>query len=398
MKEAVFASLALLGGTIYPSPTAEPIRDGVVLVVGDRITAVGPRASVRLPPEATKLDCTGLTVTAAFWNSHVHFFERKWAKAEEIPATELQAQLAQVFARYGFATVFDLGSMWDNTKKIRDRVESGEVAGPRIRATGDALVRPGTVPSADVLNILGTMPRETPRPKIENAEQATSFTRGLIDAGVDGIKLHSISDTAILAAAVAEAHRAGKPVFVHPAADRDGLIAAIRSGVDVLAHTTPWSGAWDPGVVKEMLDRRVAVIPTLTIWAYLQRHDRLSAQQQTKATTFGQLRAWLAAGGTVLFGTDAGAVPDDPSDEYALMAEAGLSFRDILASLTTAPAQQFGDKDAGRLAPGLRADLVVLQADPARDVRALATVQYTLRAGKVVYRANEPATSPPRPR
>jgi imidazolonepropionase-like amidohydrolase len=254
------------------------------------------------------------------------------------------------------------------------------------------------VPSADVLNILGTMPRETPRTTIENAEQAASFARRLLDSGVDGIKLHSISDPSILAGAVAEAHRSGKPVFCHPAADADGLLAAVRSGVDVVAHTTPWTGPWDAALVKEMRERNVALIPTLTIWRYLRRHDRLSSQEQVTGTTVGQLRAWHTAGGTLLFGTDAGAVPDDPSEEYALMAEAGLSFRDILASLTTAPAQRFGDKDAGRIAPGLRADLVVLKSDPARDESALAAVQYTLRAGKVVYRASEPPTSRPRPR
>jgi len=389
VKEVVFASLALVGGTVYTSPTAEPIRDGVVLVEGDRITVVGPRASVKLPPEATTLDCAGHTVTAAFWNSHVHFFERKWAKAEELSAAELQGQLEQMFTRYGFVSVFDLGSMWDNTKKIRDRVESGEVAGPRIRGTGDGLVRPGMVPSAEVLNILGTMPRETPRTTIENAEQAASFARRLLDSGVDGIKLHSISDPSILAAAVAEAHRSGKPVFCHPAADADGLLAAVRSGVDVVAHTTPWTGPWDAALVKEMRERNVALIPTLTIWTYLRRHDRLSSQQRVRATVFGQLRAWQTSGGTVLFGTDAGAVPDDPSEEYALMAEAGSSFRQILASLTTAPAERFGDKDAGRIVPGLRADLVVLKADPARDVSVLAGVQYTLRAGRILYSRGE---------
>jgi imidazolonepropionase-like amidohydrolase len=72
------------------------------------------------------------------------------------------------------------------------------------------------------------------------------------------------------------------------------------------------------------------------------------------------------------------------------MAEAGMSFRQILASLTTAPAERFGEsQEVGRVAVGLRADLAVLKDDPSRNIRALAAVQYTLRAGKVIYRASE---------
>jgi imidazolonepropionase-like amidohydrolase len=70
------------------------------------------------------------------------------------------------------------------------------------------------------------------------------------------------------------------------------------------------------------------------------------------------------------------------------MAEAGMSFPQILASLTTDPAECFGDAHiSGRIAPGFQADLAILAADPSRDIRALTAVQYTLRAGKILYRA-----------
>jgi len=120
------------------------------------------------------------------------------------------------------------------------------------------------------------------------------------------------------------------------------------------------------------------------------RHDRFSAQEKVTNTEVGQLRAWNAAGGTVLFGTDLGAVEYDPSEEYALMAEAGMTFRQILASLTTAPAERFGDANKlGRIAAGLHADLVVLNQDPSKNIRALTSVQYTMRAGNLIYRSEE---------
>jgi imidazolonepropionase-like amidohydrolase len=120
------------------------------------------------------------------------------------------------------------------------------------------------------------------------------------------------------------------------------------------------------------------------------RHDRISAQEQVAITEIGQLRAWVAAGGTVLFGNDLGAIDYDPTEEYALMAEAGMNFPQILAALTTAPAERFGEaKQLGRIASGLDADLVVLKEDPSKDIRALADVKYTLRSGRIIYRAKE---------
>jgi imidazolonepropionase-like amidohydrolase len=106
------------------------------------------------------------------------------------------------------------------------------------------------------------------------------------------------------------------------------------------------------------------------------------------AVAIGQLQFWVASGGTVLFGTDIGAIDYDPSEEYKLMSQAGLNFRQILASLTTAPAMQFGDAERlGRIAVGLEADLVVLTGDPSRDVKEFAAVAYTVQGGKVIYRA-----------
>ena len=383
-----------MGGTIYANPTEEPIRDGVVLIAGGEIAEVGGRGFVKLPETVQSLDCSRFTITAGFWNSHVHFFERKWANVAAISASELGRQLQDMLTRYGFTSVFDLSSVWDNTRRLRDRIESGEVAGPRIRSTGEGLLpaNPG-LPPEPVLNLMGVM--KTPLPEIADAAQAAVASRKLLDEGVDAIKLFvsspskaSLPESAIQAA-VNEAHRSSKPVFVHPNRGAD-VLAAVRGGVDVIGHTTPASGPWDEAILAAMKEQGAALTPTLTLWKYLLRHDRISTQEKSVNTAIGQLRAWLASGGTVLFGTDLGAVDYDPSDEYALMAEAGMSFRQILASLTAVPAERFGEsKQLGRIASGLQADLVVLKDDPSKSIRALAGVQYTMRAGKIIYRASE---------
>jgi imidazolonepropionase-like amidohydrolase len=229
----------------------------------------------------------------------------------------------------------------------------------------------GGNPTDVALNMMGVM--KTPLPEVADAAQAAAAAMKLLDAGVDGIKLFACLPEGAIEAVTEEAHRLRKPVFMHPNSGAD-VVAAIKGGVDVIAHTTPRSGAWNA-----MQAHGVALTPTLTLWKYYARHDRISAQEQTVNTAIGQLRAWLAAGGTVLFGTDLGAVDYDPSEEYALMSEAGMTFRQILASLTTAPAARFGEsKRLGRIAQGFVADIVAFRDD-------LTAVQYTIRDGRIIY-------------
>ena len=385
--------LALVGASIYVSPADEPIPDGTIVIHDGVIAAVGRRTAVQIPASARVLDCSGATITAGFWNSHVHFFERKWANAAAIPPADLNRQLQEMVTRYGFTSVFDLGSSWENTRHLRDRIESGEVPGPRIHSTGEPLVPPGALPSDTVVNLMGLM--KFPAPEVADAKQATAASAKLLEEGVDGIKLFAsaprggrLPDSA-MQAAVDEAHRSGKPVFVHP---NDGVdvLNAVRAGVDVVAHTTPHSGPWDKTTLDAMHEHHVALTPTLTLWKYYARHDRVSDQDQLVDTELTQLRAWLEAGGTVLFGNDLGAVPYDPSEEYALMARAGMNFRQILASLTTAPAERFGESQrVGRIAEGQRADIVVLKEGPEGNPHAFAEVKYTVRDGKVIFQASQ---------
>jgi imidazolonepropionase-like amidohydrolase len=307
-----------------------------------------------------------------------------------VPARELGRQL-QDLTGYGFTSVFDLSSPWENTRRLRDRIESGEVAGPRIYSTGEGLIPAGGRPSGDVFRVLGLM--DAALPEITSPEQSREAARKLLAAGVDAIKLFVSAPPAgqlsheTIRAAAQEAHRAGKLVFAHPNTAKD-VLAALEGGVDIVAHTTPRPGAWSGSVLETMAARGAALIPTLMVWESMMRHDRISVREQLVAIAVDQLRAWLERGGETLFGTDLGAVDADPSREYALMAQAGATFRHILASLTTAPARRFGaPKHTGRVAAGGPADLVVLNGDPSETVEAFASVRYTLRDGKIIYQA-----------
>jgi len=396
--------LALIGGTVYPSPAEQPIVNAVVLIESGKIAAVGTRASVRLPPGTQTVDCRGLTITAGFWNSHVHFLQRKWADAATAPAAELGRQLQAMLTRFGFTSVFDTWSMWENTRRLRDRIDSGEIAGPRIRSTGEAVFPKGAAPTqgstqmatqAAAWGALGFIPLDKlQNPRVSDAAEAHDAVTKLLDSGVDGVKLYAVTigrngiplpDPAI-ASIVQEAHKRGRIVFAHPTTAA-GLMASLKAGVDVLAHTTPQSGPWDDAVVDAMKQAGVALVPTLALWKYELRHERVSIGDGFSDTAIGQLRKWVKAGGVILFGTDVGYMTEyDPAEEYTLMSEAGMTFRQILTSLTTAPAQRFGvSKELGRIAPGFTADLAIVRGDPGKDIRALADVQFTLRDGRIIY-------------
>jgi imidazolonepropionase-like amidohydrolase len=134
----------------------------------------------------------------------------------------------------------------------------------------------------------------------------------------------------------------------------------------------------------------MALIPTLTLF-----HEEAKKGNASQEDTAGllkliveQLRAYASAGGQILFGTDVGYIDQvDTSEEFDLMSHAGMDFKQILAALTTNPAQRFGfDQRSGRLLSGFEGDIVVLDGDPAQDARAFARVRYTIRAGKLIYK------------
>ena len=382
--------LALKGATIYANPTDPPIRKGVILIEDGVITAVGKKGDVAIPRGALTLNLKGSFVTAGLWNSHVHFFERKWAGAATMPAPELNQQLEEMLTRFGFTSVFDVTSDWQNTKSLRDRIEKGEIDGPRIRSTGEGLVAPDAVPSDQILGVMGLM--TTPLPEIASKQEALSAVTKLLDSDVDAIKLFAprpggatIPENAVNAV-ITETRRNGKPVFIHPNSGGD-VLAALNAGANVIAHTTPHYGNWDDAIFAAVTQKRPALTPTLSLWTYYARHDRTSAREKITEIATEQLRGWIAAGGIVLFGTDAGANQYDPVEEYQLMARAGMGFPEILASLTTTPSAFFGHSEKlGTIEPGREADLVILGSDPAQDISALGDVRYTLRSGKTIYK------------
>jgi imidazolonepropionase-like amidohydrolase len=381
------ARVALVGARIYASPDAALFENGVIIITDSLIAEVGTRGTLAIPENAEVVDYSGATIVAGFWNSHVHFTEPHWAGTDTLPAAALSARLQAMLTRYGFVHVLDTGSWLENTLALRRRIERGDVSGPAIRSTGSGFVPPNASPFYILPDRL---------PELGSPEDAEVKVARRISEGADAIKLFTGSYAAptrivpmplpIVRAATAEAHRRRKPVVAHPSNDA-GLAAALEGGVDVLAHTTPDGGPWDAGLVRRLAGAQMSLVPTLKLWTFelSRRGVDSSTVQRLLNVAIGQLREFVRGGGDVLFGTDVGYMTDyDPTDEYRYMERAGMSFQQILTALTTAPARRFGERErtSGRLEPGMDADLVILDGDPAKDIRALTRVRAVWRKGR----------------
>lgn len=402
---AMAGDLAIVDARIYPAPDAPVIERGTVLVRDGRIVEVGPSAAVDVPGGTMVIEGEGRVVTAGFWNSHVHFISPVLREAATRPAAELEAAVESMLTRWGFTTVFDISSFNGSAAALRTRIEAGEIDGPGILHVATPFFPEGGTPVyiRELLVTLGV-----PDAEVADAEQARERARRQLADGADGVKLFAGAivggdtgvlpmDAGIAKAVVAEAHRAGKPAFAHPS-NRAGLEVSLASGVDVLAHTTPFSGPWDDALVRRLREADIALTPTLTLFEAELHKEGAPAEvvERFLADATAQVNTFAGAGGTVLFGTDVGYIDHvDTRREFELMARAGLDWRGILASLTTAPATRFGQADTkGRIAPGMAADLVVLGSDPAADVSAFSDVRVTIRDGRVIHRREDAPDTP----
>ncbi|MCG8467128.1 MAG: amidohydrolase family protein [Gemmatimonadetes bacterium] len=373
--------------TLIGSPGAEPHAGTTLVIDGGRFSRLLDAADPS-PPAALTLDAEGSFATAGFWNGHVHFTEPVWGDAASADPDDLRDALDAMLNRYGFTSALDTGSDIENTLALRDRIDAGELAGPRIRTAGGGLVPPGGSPAY----------LEVSLPELDTPEAAEDAVERVLDAGGDAVKLFTGSfvgpgrtaemTVEVASAAVATAKRRGARVVAHPQSER-GVRTALEAGVDVLAHTAPNGGPWSGALVSELVAAEIGLSPTLKLWRYELGRFGVPEDviENVQAAARQQVGAFVAAGGALIFGTDVGYMTDyDPIDEYALLREAGIGFDEILRALTTTPERYYGDPaSGGTVEEGKRADLVILRADPRVEIESLARPKWVVASGRIAH-------------
>jgi imidazolonepropionase-like amidohydrolase len=386
----------LRGASLIDGTGRDP-RPGTTLVIdGRRLVSVG---SGPPPSGATVIDVGGRTVIPGLFNCHVHLQMNggpaPLAELAEEPSGVtmlLAAGRAAAMLRAGITTVRDCGAKDWQVIHLRQAVERGIVAGPRIVACGRALCKAGGHAA-----VLG-------EPVVAVADVAAAVQRQL-DAGADFVKAfgtggfgkdgeqlgHSELTCDQLRAAAETAHAAGRRLTVH-AYGTQGIRDAIAAGADSIEHAT----FVDDEVLELLRARGVYIVPTLTntyrVATYgasggVATYIVASAAAAWPAMRTNAGRAWRA-GVKIAFGSDAGAWINPHTDvvtELRLRVEIGASPLAAITMATRTSAECLGLADEiGTLEPGKLADLVVLDADPLADVAAVGQVHAVFKEGAPV--------------
>lgn len=298
------------------------------------------------------------TLLPGFIDSHVHI---GFARPRDV-------------LRGGVTVARDLGWPPDKIFPLQRESRSPSFDGPFLLAAGQMLTAPGGYPSR-----AGWAPRGTAR-EVEGPAEAEGAVAAQAEAGASVIKIAlnppvgPTLDAATTEAIVREAHGRRLRVTGH-VHGLDELEKALGAGVDELAHMLMGDDVIPPSLIETMVERGTVVVPTISV--------RFGSDRRRAVEN---LRHFVAAGGTVLYGTDlgnSGPRPGIDRREVKGMARAGMDGRSIIASATTQAARVLGLVDRGRLSEGVRADVVAVQGNPLEDPRSLLEVAFVMRDGVV---------------
>ena len=347
------ATLAVVGAAVFDGTGSAPVAGRTVVAAGGVIERVGQAGEVVPPPGARVVDGTGATLLPGLVDAHVHlgFYPP-----------------AQVLAG-GVTTVRDLG--WPPERLAALRREAADPGtSPRLLAAGQILTVPGGYPTR-----APWAPPGTAWP-VDGVADAVLAVAELAVAGAAVIKV-ALDDrvgptlpAAVLAAVVKAAGERGLRVTAHVGTAAEAA-KALAAGVGELAHW-PFDPAGLPTALVDALAGSMVAVPTLHI-------DPSPARR-------GGVRRFVARGGRVVYGTDLGNQGPPPGadvEELRLLVEAGLDPGRALAAATSVAAAHLGLGGAGRIVPGARADLLLVEGNPLADLTALERVRLVARDGQL---------------
>ncbi len=376
------------------------IETAQVLVLDGRIHAVGRQ--VQAPAGVRAVDGAGKTLLPGLIDAHAH----SWGDAQRDAL------------RFGVTAELDMLGDWKRLPALkRQREALTRTDEADLWSAGAAVTAPGGHGTQYGMAV----------PTLDAGGDPKAFVEARVAEGSDYLKLivedfSAYSDTRRIPTithdqaktAIVAAHTAGKLAVVHVSRLRDGT-AAIDAGADGLVHMFGEPG--DHTFVDTAKRHDAFVVPTLSVlamiagegegkrlgedarlgpWLRREQTDTLAgsfggpARPAVLADALANVRALHAAGVDILAGTDAG----NPGTthgasmhgELALLVRAGLSPTEALAAATSVPAKRFRLADRGRIAPGTRADLLLVDGDPTRDIAATRAIAGVWKNGYAVKR------------
>ena len=419
MRHSCFFAALLVASGLQPSAQNPPpaavtvlkparVFDGdtmhegwAVRVKGERIDAAGPAASIAAA-DAHVVDLPGTTLMPGLVEGHSHvllhaYSETSWTDQVSREGLALRVARAVNHLRAtltaGFTTIRDLGTEGAQYAdvELKQAVNQGIIPGPRMLVSTKAIVATGSY-----------QPKFVPEWAVpQGAEEADGVdslmrvVRDQIGKGADWIKMYGdyrwgpapgsrpTFTEAEMKLAVETAKSAGVPIAVH-ANTAEGMRRAALAGVETIEH----GGEGTPDVFKLMAERHVALCPTITAGAGpWPPANPDSPAAQRKKTSF---KAALDAGVTIINGSDVGTFPHgDNARELEAMVAYGMPLVDAVKSATSVAARVLHmENQIGHVKEGLFADVIAVDGDPTKDIKALRRVKFVMKNG-AVYRQPE---------
>ncbi|MFJ8385602.1 amidohydrolase family protein [Streptomyces sp. NPDC094438] len=384
----ITASRVLVGSGEY-------LNDGAVLIEGDTIAAVGPREQIaeHVAENVQRFAFPG-TIVPGLIDAHVHLaFDggadpvAALSQSNDDSLLQDMRHRAERLLHSGVTTARDLGDRNGLALRLAAEIIDGAAPGPRIVSAGT----PATPPGGHCHFLGGEVSGEADvRALVQrNVSAGATVIKAMVTGGgltKEGPKSwQSQFSPGELAALVNEAHSAGVPVAAH-AHGADGIAAAVEAGVDTIEHCT-WmtSDGFDlrQDVLKRIVDQGIAICPAVS--PHWQMLPRFFGEERAQAM-FDLVRQMADAGAKLIAGTDAGvqrAGFDGLVPALSFYAHLGLPNSKIIDMATADAASALGlGGTTGRIAPGFRADLLLVDGDPLASLDALKDVRAVFAGGR----------------
>jgi len=385
------------------------LTPGEVLVDGERIVEVG--MTVKHPAGAEIVDLGDRTLLPGLIDAHVHLFLHPGAEdlqtiLESVPQRTIMATLAaRDDLMAGFTAERDMGTEGAGSADtaVRDAIDRGQIPGPRLRISGNAINVLGGHEDA-----IGYNPEQHVLPNAtyaNNPDQLVEVMREQLKEGADFIKVYetgadSVRDgrlstpyqytEAELSAAVREAARMGRRVAVH-ATGEPGTLYAAQAGVASIDH------AYQLGdeTMRLMREKHIFAVPTFAISEYFSAHAATMQAEQHEQELLDlhvrEFRKQLAAGVPIALGSDVGPFPHGTqAREFVLMVKYGMEpLAALQADLINGAKLLDWEGQIGALKPGYLSDIIAVPGNPLNDISTLRHVDFVMKGG-VIYKRPSP--------